>query len=113
MTGSEQKANLLVSLMALRSRRVTIINLLGVAGTVEVTASSAFETVAKALTAIGHKPMLRPDGLQPVKVRVLDMPVDYEVWLRDFTKWLERRGNSPREVMDRKRIRAILQLPKL
>jgi hypothetical protein len=51
---------------------VTITNLQGVGGTVEVTASSVFEAVAKALTAIGHKPMLRPDGLKPVKVRVLD-----------------------------------------
>jgi hypothetical protein len=33
--------------------------------------------------------------------------------LKDFTNWLDRRGNGPKEVMDRKRIRDILQLPKL
>ena len=53
-----------------------------------------------------------PDGFNPVKVRVMDVPVDHEVRLKDFTQWLDRRGNSPKEVMDRKKIRDILQLPK-
>ena len=53
------------------------------------------------------------DGYQPVRVRVTDIPVDHEVKLKDFTKWLETRGNSPKDVMDRKKIRDILHLPKL
>jgi hypothetical protein len=52
-----------------------------------------------------------PDGFNPVNVRVMDVPVDHEVRLKDFTQWLDRRGNSPKEVMDRQKIRDILQLP--
>jgi hypothetical protein len=37
--------------------------------------------------------------------------VEHEVKLMDFTKWLEKRGGSPREVSDRHRIRAILGMP--
>jgi len=29
-------------------------------------------------------------GLNAVKVRVMNVPVEYEVRLMDFTKWLER-----------------------
>jgi hypothetical protein len=29
----------------------------------------------------------------------------------DFTKWLEKRGGSPREMSDRHRIRSILGMP--
>jgi hypothetical protein len=51
-----------------------------------------------------------PDGLAPVKVRVTDIPVDHEVKMKDFTAWLDRRGDSPRDVIDRKKIRSILNL---
>jgi hypothetical protein len=49
-----------------------------------------------------------PDGFAPVKVRVMDIAVEHEVKIKDFTQWLDRRGNTPREVMDRKKIREIL-----
>jgi hypothetical protein len=101
--------------MPLRSCRVTFTDMEGVAHTVEVTASSLYEAVAMALTALRGKEWVTgiPDGFAPVRVRVLDIPVDHEVRLKDFTNWLDRRGNGPKEVMDRKRIRDILQLPKL
>jgi hypothetical protein len=101
--------------MPLRSCRVTFTDMEGVAHTVEVTASSLYEAVAMALTALRGKEWVTgiPDGFAPVRVRVLDIPVDHEVRLKDFTNWLDRRGNTPKEMMDRKRIRDILQLPKL
>jgi hypothetical protein len=36
--------------------------------------------------------------------------VDHEVKLKDFTQWLERQGNTPKDVTDRKKIRQILGL---
>jgi hypothetical protein len=103
---------MLACAMAARSCRVTITDLEGVAHTVEVTASTLYEAVALGLTAIrGNKWVTGiPDGFNPVKVRVMDIPVDHEVRLKDFTSWLERRGNSPKEVTDRKKIRDILGL---
>jgi hypothetical protein len=53
-----------------------------------------------------------PDGFEPVKVRVTDIPVEHEVKLKDFTQWLERLGNSPKDVIDKKKIREILGLSK-
>jgi hypothetical protein len=50
------------------------------------------------------------DGFAPVKVRVTDVPVEHEVKMKGFKQWIERRGNTPKEVMDRKKIRGILGL---
>ena len=43
-----------------------------------------------------------------VRVSVADVRVEHEVKLAEFMKWLERPGGSPREVVEKKRIRAIL-----
>jgi hypothetical protein len=93
--------------MPVRSCRVTITDLQSRSHTVDVSAATLFEAVALALKAAqGDK--WAPDGFLPVKVQVLDVRTEYEVKLKDFTKWLERRGNTPREVIDRKKIKAIL-----
>jgi hypothetical protein len=95
----------------LRRCRVTITDVQGRPHAIEVAASSVFEAVALGLKAMeGDK--WRADGFTPVRVRVLDAPADYEVKLKDFTKWLDRTGKSPRGVIDRKSIRAILGLSK-
>ena len=53
-----------------------------------------------------------PDGLAPVRVSVTSVPVEHCVRIRDFTRWVERKGGSPREMTDRDRVRAILGLPR-
>jgi hypothetical protein len=95
--------------MTVCSCRVTIQDLNGLPHTVEVTASSLFEAVAVGLTAL-HDRRLVPDGFAPVRVRLADGSAEYQVTLRAFTRWLDRRGNSPMEVIDRKRIRRMLGL---
>jgi hypothetical protein len=77
-----------------------------------VTATTLYEAVALALKAIqGNKWVMGiPDGFNPVTVRVMDVPVEHQVQLRDFTKWLDRQGNTPRDVIDRKKIREIMGL---
>jgi hypothetical protein len=47
-----------------------------------------------------------------VKVRVMEISVEHEVNLKDFTKWLDRRGTTPKEVTDRKKICDILGRPR-
>ena len=42
-----------------------------------------------------------------MKVSVANVRVDHEVKMADFERWLEKSGGSPREVIDRQRIRAI------
>jgi hypothetical protein len=99
--------------MPARSCRVRITDREGIAHTVEVTASSLFEAVAMGLKTIqAHQWVTEiPDGFVPVKVKVVDIPVEHEVKLKDFAQWLDRLGNSPKEVMDRHKISEIHGVP--
>jgi hypothetical protein len=100
--------------MPVRSCRVTIQDIEGVSHTVEVPATTLYEAVALGLAAVrGNEWVVGiAQGCSLVKVRVTDVPVEHEVKLMDFTKWLERKGDSPREVSDRNKIRDILRLPR-
>ena len=73
-----------------------------------------YESVALGMAAILTDKWVTgiAQGLNPVKVRVTNVPVEHELRLMDFTKWLDRDGGSPREMSDRKRIRSILGMEK-
>ena len=95
--------------MAMRSCRVTVHDLDGVAHTVEVTAGTLYEAVALGLAAIrGHEWVAGVADGRNVKVSVADVRVEHEMKLGDFTRWLETKGRSPRDVMQRQKIREIL-----
>jgi hypothetical protein len=100
--------------MAVRSCRVTLTDLEGVSHTVEVTATTLFEAVALGIAAVrGHDWVAAlPEGLAQVRVSVTSIPVEHSVKMRDFTRWVERKGGSPRDVTQRDRVRAILGLPR-
>jgi hypothetical protein len=89
---------------------VTIQDLDGVAHTVEVTAATLYEAVAQGLAAIRGNEWVAGfvEGHGVVKVSVTDVRVEHEVKLGDFTKWLETNGRSPREMIQRQKIRSIL-----
>ena len=99
--------------MPVRSCRVTIRDMEGVAHTVEVTAATLYEAVAQGLAAIRSNDWVAgvAQGLNVVKVSVAAVRVEHEVRLMEFTKWLEKDGGSPRETSDRQRVRAILGMP--
>lgn len=96
--------------MPVRSCKVTIKDLDGVAHSVDVTASTLYEAVALGMAAVRGEEWANGIalGLNSVKVRVTNIPVEHDVPLKDFTKWLDKPGGSPREVSDRHRIRTIL-----
>src|SRR6266851_8722017 len=95
--------------MSVRSCRVTIQDLDGVAHTVEVTAESLYEAVAQGLAALRRSDWVVGFQQGIVKVSVADVRVEHQVKLADFTQWLERPGaKSPRELVQRKRARSIL-----
>jgi hypothetical protein len=99
--------------MPVRSCKVTIEDMNGVSHTVEVTAASLYEAVALGMAAIRTDEWVTgiAQGLNPVK-GVMNVAVEHEVKLGDFTKWLDRGGGSPREMTERKRIRSILGMEK-
>src|SRR3982074_2280968 len=100
--------------MSVRRCKVTTQDMEGASHTVEVTAETLYEAVALGMAAIRTDDWVSgiAQGLNPVKVRVTNVPVEHEVRLMDFTKWLERKGGSPREITDRKRILSILGMEK-
>ena len=99
--------------MAARSCRVTIQDTEGVSHTVEVTAASLYEAVAQGLAAFRGNEWIGDVGERfgVVRVSVVEVRVEHEVKLKDFTAWLERSGRSPREIIERQKIRAILGMP--
>ena len=98
--------------MPVRSCRVTLQDMEGITHTVEVTAESLYEAVAQGLAALrGHDWVM---GIKQdiVKVSVGNVRVEHQVKLADFTQWLERtNASSPREMIQRKRLRSILGMP--
>jgi hypothetical protein len=96
--------------MAVRACRVTVQDVNGLAHSVHVAASSVFEAVAIGLITLHDTCRVLPNGFAPVSVCVVDLSVEYQVKLKGFIRWVNRLGNSPREVVDRKRIRRILGL---
>ena len=98
--------------MAVRSCRVTVQDLEGVAHTVEVTAETLYEAVAQGLAALRRSDWVAGFQQGIVKVSVADVRVEHQVKLADFTNWLERtNGKSPREMTQRQRLRSILGMP--
>ena len=95
--------------MPVRRCLVTLTGMQDEPHTVEVAACTLFSAIVGALEAIPTGKW-KANGFIPVKVRVLETGAEYAVKLGDFTRWLDRRGNTPREVIDRKRIREILGL---
>ena len=65
-------------------------------GEVEVTASTLYEAVALGMAAVRTEEWANgiAMGLNAVKVRVTNVPVEHEVQLKDFTKWLDKSGGS-------------------
>src|SRR5712671_6954882 len=110
--------------MAIRSCRVTIQDLDGVARQKAASRRIAWRLwrarymrrwpslggQARGLAALrGHEWVAGVEqSIGLVKVSVADVRVEHEVKLGDFTKWVERKGGSPREVFQRGKIREIL-----
>src|SRR5205085_1460386 len=75
--------------MAVRSCRVTIQDLEGVAHTVDVTAESLYEAVAQGLAALRRNDWVAGFQQGVIKVSVADVRVEHQVKMTDFTQWLE------------------------
>lgn len=76
-----------------------------------MTAESLFEAVAQGLAALRSNDWVIGFQEGIVKVSVADVRVEHAVKLADFTEWLERPNRSPRDVIQRQKIRAILGMP--
>jgi hypothetical protein len=98
--------------MPVRSCKVTIRDLLGTEHSVQVTAGSLYEAVALGLATIRTDEWVDgiPDGLNEVKVSASNVAIEHAVKIQDFNTWLNRPNRSPRELVNREKIRNILGL---
>jgi hypothetical protein len=96
--------------MPARSCHVTIRDLEDVEHMVCVTADSLYEAIALALKALRGSAWVSgiPEGMQPIRVCVSEIPVEHMVSMKDFTKWLVREGGSPRDRASRYKVKEIL-----
>jgi|SRR5580704_4482094 hypothetical protein len=99
--------------MEVKSCRVTISNMDGVAHTIEVTAATLYEAVALGLRQLQGNEWVEgiARGLNTVKVTVKNVQVEHTVTIGEFTKWLERRGGTPVEMTRKRKVREILGMP--
>lgn len=98
--------------MASKSCKVTIRDAEGVDHIVHVTASSLYEAIALGLSSLRGKEWVAgiATGMNEIKVLVVDVPVEHSLKMREFNMWLGRPGRTPKERMDRVRVREILGL---
>ena len=96
--------------MSVRSCRVTIRDLDGIDHTVHVTAATLYEAVALGLASLRTEEWasVLGEGPNTVSVAVTNVAVEHHVALKDFHAWLDRPPRSPRDVIQRARIREIL-----
>ena len=90
--------------------RVSFHDLQGTAHAVDVTADSLYEAVARALKMLQSDEWSGPSAFQVsyVDVTVKEPEVTHRVNLTKFNEWLERERGSPRDAIQRQKVRSIL-----
>ena len=98
--------------MALRTCRVTCRDIEGVEHTVEVSAESLYEAVARGLAALRDAAWTGDirHGQTTVTIVVKQPEVEHKVRMRDFEAWLESNGRSPAEMALKSRLRELLSM---
>jgi len=96
--------------MAVRSCRVTIRGANATEHTVQVTAATLYEAVALGLAALRGEDWVEeiPEGMGEVKVSVVNIPAEHSVRIKDFNGSVRREGGSPRDRIQRLRVKEIL-----
>src|SRR5258706_2613980 len=95
--------------MAAKTCGFTIRDMAGVDHTVQVSADSLCEAVARGLVAIKKSSWSEDLTEGVVKVAVQDPTVEHSVELRRFHSWVQRSPRSPRERIQRQKVEEILR----
>jgi len=93
--------------VALKTCSVSCTDLHDVLHTVEVTAETLYDAVAKALIIFRQNDWVADigTGMTPVTVVVKEPAVMHQVLMKDFERWLKRNGRSPAESASRSALR--------
>jgi hypothetical protein len=108
---SEERAYIArISPVGQKHRRVSFHDLEDTVHSVEVTAGSFYEAVARGVKALQSNAWSGPGAFQVsyVDVTVKEPEVTHRVNLNKFNEWLDRERGSPRDRSQRQRVRSIL-----
>ena len=96
--------------MALKTCKVVLEGLTGVAHSVEVTAETLYEAIAQALAAFRVQPWMGDSDkrLVTVTVTVRQPEVRHTVKLQDFENWLNSANKGPADLLLKERLRRLL-----
>jgi hypothetical protein len=104
-----------LSVVSLRTCRVSCEDLEGIEHSVEVTAESLYEAVARGLRAFHASPWVGEigGGLTTVTVELREpvpekAEVKHQVRMKNFRQWLDIRGTTPAQITAKDRVREIL-----
>src|SRR5580704_10185372 len=88
--------------------KVSFVDRRGVYHAVEVQAATVFEAVCRASAIFKHSVVEDPTWAAEFVVSVVEKPNTYRVKTEELKKWLARNGRSPRELMEKKRLKGML-----
>ena len=96
--------------MALKTCKVSCIDLRGVEHAIEVSAGSLYEAVAQALRIVRDNEWVEDigRGQPPITVKVKRAEIEHTVRVQDFERWLEASPRSPAEMVLKNRLRELL-----
>ena len=99
--------------MALRTCTVSCCDLKGVEHSVEVTAASLYEAVARGLRVFRENDWVDDIGGERTTITVVvrQPRVEHTVWVQDFEQWLEGHPRSPAEMSLKNRLWEIMGRP--
>ena len=81
----------------------------GTEHTIEVTAETLYEAVARALAVLRKDAWVDRigEGLTELRIRVSHPAVEHRVRMKDFLHWLETQGRTPAECAAKTRLRTL------
>ena len=96
--------------MALKTCRVSCVDLGGIEHTVEVTAGSLYEAVAQALRIFRDNDWIEGigRGQTAILVKVKHPETEHMVRVQDFERWLEASPRSPADMILKNRLHELL-----
>jgi hypothetical protein len=98
--------------VALKTCKVSCVDLRGVEHTIEVSAGSVYEAVAQALRIFRDNEWVEDlgRGQTPISVKVKHPEIEHTVRVQDFERWLETSPRSPAEMILKNRLRELCRL---
>jgi hypothetical protein len=88
--------------------KVSFVDRRGVYHAVDVQAATVYEAVCRASAIFKHSVVEDPTWAAEFTVEIKEQPKLYRVKTDQMKKWPNRNGTSPRDLMQRKRLREML-----